>query len=319
MNGNQNDYVEPVFNLKNGKKKLERWGKTPFFSFAKPYFDFVEKGKLFYFFYVLMAIVNIVIPFFAVYKAVDSGVFDYSGAKFTLAFIFAWIFIVFACWTGFQLWWDRKSKIVLLEESDFIATPVFSHLIQTFGEWLGTLTGIIGLGAGLVATIFLGDEAGYLFQAIGLNSFAIGGAVIVVGPVAGFLIIILSRFIAEQLRLFASLVNNTREIAINLKKGPEKTAEIPEQDVSGISRSRVLNPFVPTHRVKFLADIGGLSLRREPVPSSAAFTKIPNGTDVQHTNTGGIVKLRGEEALWYEIITKDGIRGWCFSGGLEKR
>jgi hypothetical protein len=31
MSGNQNDPAEPIFNLKNGKKKLERWGKISFF------------------------------------------------------------------------------------------------------------------------------------------------------------------------------------------------------------------------------------------------------------------------------------------------
>jgi hypothetical protein len=65
--------------------------------------------------------------------------------------------------------------------------------------------------------MFLGDEASYLFQAIGLGLMPSGIIVVIAGPLLGFLIMISCRFVAEQLRLLAALVNNTRFIAINIK------------------------------------------------------------------------------------------------------
>jgi len=44
-----------------------------------------------------------------------------------------------------------------------------------------------------------------------------GPVIVIVGPIIGFSIIIFFRFLAEQLRLLASLVNNTKEIAENIK------------------------------------------------------------------------------------------------------
>ena len=102
--------------------------------------------------------------------------------------------------------------------TEFSATLIFSEILQTIGEWIGTLIGIIGAGAGLIAFIFLGNDINEIFRMIGMRSLAIGPAIIIVGPIAGFSIIIFSRFIAEQFRLFASLVNHTREIAKNAKK-----------------------------------------------------------------------------------------------------
>jgi len=45
----------------------------------------------------------------------------------------------------------------------------------------------------------------------------LGVSVIIVGPIIGLLIILTSCFLDEQLRLWAALVNNTKEIAANIK------------------------------------------------------------------------------------------------------
>jgi MFS family permease len=198
------------------KEKLDKMNKNPFFTFSKPYLDFIGQGKIFSVVYFVMAAISLIIPFAVIFATIDSGVFRY-GAKFVFATIFSWLVIAFACWIGFQLWWDRRTKVTGIATSDFIATPIFSEIFQTFGEWLGTLIGIIGAGVGLIALIFIGNDASYLFSAIGLDFLNFGVMVIIIGPIIGFFIIILFRFIAEQLRLLASLVNNTKEIANNLR------------------------------------------------------------------------------------------------------
>jgi hypothetical protein len=196
--------------------KLDKMDKSPFFVFSKPYMDFIGKGKIFGFVYFIMAAINLIIPFAVIYKTIDSGVFRALSAKHVFAIIFAWLVVAFACWIGFQIWWIRRIKITDSSSVDFIATTSFSEILQTSGEWLGTLIGIIGAGVGLITLIFLGNDA--LFRMIGLGFLNFGPLVIFVGPIIGFFIIIFFRFLAEQLRLFASLVNNTKDIATKLKQ-----------------------------------------------------------------------------------------------------
>ena len=189
-----------------------------FFGFAKPYFNFVGKGKIYNVIYIVMAIINLLIPFAAIYAVIDSGFLQYSGAKFIVAFIFSWLIIAFASWIGFQLWWHRKSIVRKVESAEFIATPVISDLIQTSGEWLGTFIGITGAGIGLITTIFLGNSADQAFRQFGLGFINYAPLLIITGPVTGFFIILISRFLAEQIKIFTSIANNTREIAKNSRK-----------------------------------------------------------------------------------------------------
>ena len=61
------------------------------------------------------------------------------------------LFMIFALWIGFQLWWNRREKVnsFVTHGSEFVALPVFSHLFQTIGEWTGTFVVIAGTGASL--------------------------------------------------------------------------------------------------------------------------------------------------------------------------
>jgi hypothetical protein len=202
--------------VSKGKKKFEKMTQSAFFTFSKPYLELIGKGKLFSFIYIVMAVINPILPFVILYKVIDSGFFS-LGAKYVFAFILAWIVIVFACWIGFQLWWDRRKRISEIGSTEFFATYYFSELLQTFGEWMGTLIGIIGAGGGLLASIFLGEDVDYLFRLIGMGFIQFGVGIIIIGPIVGLLIIILSRFFAEQMCLWAALANNTKEIAVNIK------------------------------------------------------------------------------------------------------
>ena len=139
--------------------------------------------------------------------------------------------IAFACWIGFQLWWNRKPAISNAEKQEFIATQQITKIFETFGEWLGTLLAIIGVGVGLLGVIFLGDSMDYLFDAMGMGFMQLGAAVIIIWPVLGFFIIILFKFLAEQLRILAALANNTKEIAGNIKNNVQEKP----QDTNGLT------------------------------------------------------------------------------------
>jgi len=200
----------------NKKSKFEQITGKSFFTFSRPYLDFIDKSKIYSLVYFVMAAANLIFPFVILYKVINSGFFMLD-VNFIFVFIFLWIVIVFACWIGFQLWWNRQKKLANIGTSEFNVTFILSEILQTFGEWVGTLIAIIGAGVGLLVTIFFGDDIDYYFKIIGIGYMGFGPIVVVIGPIIGFFIIIIFRFLAEQLRLLASLVNNIKEIAENLK------------------------------------------------------------------------------------------------------
>jgi hypothetical protein len=190
--------------------------ENKFFTFSKPYFNYIDQGHLyrkpFSWLYSFFGIINLLVPIWILAEAIDNDILD-AKAKFVLIFLLLWAGVGFASWVSFQLWWDRKSKLELTstEGDDFVATPVFSHLIQTFGEWIGTWIGIVGFLSALITTVFLGEEGRYLLNAIGLDFLSAGFIYIIGMPFIGFMIIVFSRFLAEQFRALSSIANNTKK------------------------------------------------------------------------------------------------------------
>ena len=200
------------------KEQFERVVESPFFTFAKPYLEFIGKEKLFSLVYYIMAAISLIIPFVVLYMAIDKKLFEMLPAKYIFAFVLIWLVIGFACFIGFQLWWDRRKKVTNMGSSEFIAIPAFSEILQTFGEWLGTLFGIIGAVAALIALIFLGGDLNQFRGISGIGEIMkFGAAGIIICPLYGILIMIFFRILAEGLRIFAALANNTKEIAKNIK------------------------------------------------------------------------------------------------------
>ncbi|GHT24528.1 hypothetical protein FACS189430_09590 [Bacteroidia bacterium] len=187
-----------------------------FFTFIKPYLSYIDSGSFFRqpfgWLYMLMAGVNLLIPFYIFYAAVDNHVFQ-LGAKAIFLFLLIWLVVVFASWVSFQLWWDRKSKVTAVAGAgdEFTATPVFAHFIQTMGEWMGTWIGIVGFLVALLTTIILGESDRSFLGQIGLPFMESGAAFIIMMPVYGFLIVVVARFFAEQCRALSAIANNTKK------------------------------------------------------------------------------------------------------------
>jgi hypothetical protein len=194
--------------------------ENKFFTFIKPYLITIDNGSLFRrpfkWLYALIAIVNLLAPFYLMNQAIENKVFD-SPFKVVIAFLFIWIIIAFVSWISFQLWWNRKEKVEKVSQNgdDFIATPVFSHFIQTLGEWIGTWVGIIGFSANILILIFIGSEDNFYFS----NLSTLHGLITLDGTLSsafmmliiGFLIIVFARFVAEQIRALAAIANNTKK------------------------------------------------------------------------------------------------------------
>jgi len=188
--------------------------ENKFFTFIKPYLSFIDNGHLYRkpvsWLYTLLAVVNLFLPIYGFNQSVDDV--DFTSAKSIIVFLLLWLTIAFACWVSFQLWWDRKTKVTTtsVEGDEFVATPVFSHLIQTLGEWFGTWIGIVGFSGALLST-FAGIDVNYLSSQLGIPFLDDGFLYVILMPIYGFLIIVGARFLAELFRALSSIANNTRK------------------------------------------------------------------------------------------------------------
>lgn len=194
--------------------------ENKFLTFIAPYLSFIDKGhmfrKPFSWLYALIAIINLLLPLYIIYQLINNRIFDIEF-KITITILLAWLIIAFAGWVSFQLWWDRKTKIIFSSDdnAEFVATPVFSHLIQTLGEWIGTWIGLAGSGFALLTTIILGEQGEYLGYEFGIplvgKYLGSGWANVILMPIYGFLIIVLTRFLAEQIKALSAIANNTKQ------------------------------------------------------------------------------------------------------------
>ena len=203
-----------------------------FFTFIKPCLDFIDNGsfyrKPFKWLYMLIAALNLFFPLYLLYQAISKDFFKYAPGKLIAVFILAFFIVAFACWIGFQIWWDRKDKVASTstEGDNFVATPVFSHFIQTLGEFVGVWIAIVGFGVSLLLTL-LGSDSYGLSGILEFDFISAGILSAILAPVYGFLIVVFSRFLAEQFRALAAIANNTankgvkKDATINIPPGTE--------------------------------------------------------------------------------------------------
>lgn len=127
-----------------------RMKDNKFFSFFEPVLKYIDTGKFFRepfrWLYAILAILNLLTPIVLLVMAINNDLFRYGGGRMIAAFILVWLVIAFVSWLGFQIWWNRREKVyaAATAHDDFVAIPVFSHFIQTFGEWAGMFVGIGG-------------------------------------------------------------------------------------------------------------------------------------------------------------------------------
>ncbi|MBV6404059.1 MAG: hypothetical protein GFGODING_00807 [Flavobacteriales bacterium] len=186
-------------------------------GFARPYFALIDGGALFRkpfrILYMVLAALNLLTMLGVLAVMFKGGV---SG-------ILIGLFAIFGLWIGFQLWWDRKDRInqFVRPGSEFVALPVFAHFFQTCGEWFGTLMAIVGTGASLVMAL-LGRGGGHGGSPLDMFTAMAGDAPLaglIASPLLGFLILIISRAVAEQFRALVAVANNTKAIEVNTRKG----------------------------------------------------------------------------------------------------
>lgn len=192
-----------------------RMEQNKFFSFFNPMLKYIDDGKFFRepfkWLYAVLAILNLLAPLGALYVIIDSGFFDIASGGMIVSFILMWLILCFVLWLGFQLWWNRREKVyhASAQGDDFVAIPVYSHFIQTIGEWIGVLVGIGGPLFTLIALIF--GANGQITATLMKVPFGPNIWYIILLPICGFLIVVMARALAEMLRALAAIANNTRK------------------------------------------------------------------------------------------------------------
>lgn len=128
-----------------------------------------------------------------------------------LLVILVWLLTAFTFWLGFQMWWNRKDKIqsVTKQGDEFVAIPVFSYFIQHFGEWLSLTIGLLGFGYSLLGLLF-SESINRFSYYYNIESNIVD--YLWKAPLLGFVILILTRVIAEILRALTSIANNTKKL-----------------------------------------------------------------------------------------------------------
>lgn len=193
--------------------KAQEWNNK-FVSFINPFLETIDDGsffrRIFGWVYFVIAIFNILIPFYVLFKAFDNGIFQAEG-KFVLTFLVFWLALVFLCWFGFQLWWNRRDKVneSSYKGAEFVATPVLAHFIQTLGEWQGVNIGVLGFLTGLLSLLFSRESINSIVPFIPFFSEK-SWIFILVGPLIGFLILFLFRFFSEWIKALSVIANNTK-------------------------------------------------------------------------------------------------------------
>jgi len=186
-----------------------------FFTFIKPYLSYIDSGnffrKPFSWLYAVIALLNLLFPLYLLYEAISNNVFQGPG-KYVALFLIIWLIILAAGWISFQLWWDRMNKVANTPgDNEYMATPVFAHFVQTLGEWFGTWIAIVGTLVSILLTISSAGEMGGLLTAYGLPNIGTGIVAILTMPVYGFLVIVLSRCMAELIKALVAIAKNTKK------------------------------------------------------------------------------------------------------------
>jgi hypothetical protein len=200
------------------KAKYEAKSDLPenFFLSIHSFLSHIDNGNLFRkpfsVLYGFIAFVNLIPPIYLIFEAAENEIFNLEG-KIPFLFCVIWIILSYASWFSFQIWWDRKSKVYSTssEGDDFIAIPVFSHFIQTLGEWIGSWLVIVGFLISLTTILFFSKEMKILSSLADIPIIENQIIFLITVPIIGFLIIVITRFIAEQSRALASIANNIRK------------------------------------------------------------------------------------------------------------
>lgn len=176
--------------------------------------DFVDSGRFFRdpfkWLYYLIGVANFAIPVMMIYNLCESA--KYMPGKFIFMYILLSLFALAIAFVACYWWYKRGSSLDVdaRQGARFIAIPMISNFTQTAGEVLGIWVGIYGFIVILISLLFGMSDGMYE-----LGHYGVWGLIIM--PIAGYLIVLASRFLAELYLAIASIANSTKSIEEKIK------------------------------------------------------------------------------------------------------
>lgn len=234
-------YLQRTFTSSNSKNNMRK-SQVSLRSFSTSFIQSIDNGRFFHrpfgWIYIAISILNLVgVPVYMVYMAASGDLFE---MEFRFILSFALLFIVFTIigFISFQLWWNRRRKVITMLKADdeFVAIPLTTNLFQTLGEWVGVWIGLGGFSINLILSLTLGDDSAYFVLLLGLPLIGVNFYAAFLSLILGFLIILITRFIAEQFFAIAAIANNTRQTKF------EANSAIPRQSLPAETEVQHPNP-----------------------------------------------------------------------------
>lgn len=188
-----------------------------FFQFIQSPLNYVDNGAFFRqpfkWLYYLLGVTNVLIPihFITLLSSREHyGYYNDSGTDKAYMIILIILSIPIASFAG-MIWINRGTTLTenVNHSSRFVAIPIIANLIQTFGEWLGFLVGVLG---------FVMVLLGWIFNSTLLSLPDWDYA----SPIVGYLIVVIARFLSESFLALASIANHTQSIDEEVKKIADK-------------------------------------------------------------------------------------------------
>ena len=152
------------------------------------------------------------------YGAYKMKAYAYGVQGMEVAILLAGAFLIVGLLVA-RIWWLRSTDIESHTEGHkvFIAGPIVAHVVRTWGETMGTASGLWGVLSFLAmwpAAQLLGSIPGlgpWLMNYVQPSFYAA-----LLAPVVAFITIMITRWIAEVIEVIFAIANNTRA----LRHGP---------------------------------------------------------------------------------------------------
>ncbi|MDE6289054.1 MAG: hypothetical protein K2M00_09775, partial [Muribaculaceae bacterium] len=135
--------------------------------------------------------------------------FKYAKGGTTVMLILLIILIIAIATFSVMYWFKRATQVNsnMPANSRFFAIPAVANLLRCLGEFCGIVVAGAGAYISLFTAIFASDN--YFMR--DMATYGLLG--IVVCPIIGYIIVVVSRFFSESILAIASIANDTRELA----------------------------------------------------------------------------------------------------------
>lgn len=195
-----------------------------YFNLLNPVLDLIDNGKFFYkplkYFYYLFGFIYLVSPILVYFKFDKEGVFYgyggysyYGGEVFKPEALFVFLVLSIAFEAGALVLINRAKKVdeQFVKTSEYLAVPVLSHIIKTFGEFVGIFITFLLTLSGILAVF--SDHIFNTYKEMGMRNIYPGVYGLILGIIVGYLIILITRMISEQLKALAEIAQNSKYLA----------------------------------------------------------------------------------------------------------